>query len=50
MIPIKNKKKTLEVTVEEMRNFEFNYIEKFDPSKKKLKTYLLKVIFALYLF
>ncbi len=33
MIPIKNKKKTLEVTVEEMRNFAFNYIEKFAPSK-----------------
>ena len=42
MIPIKNKKKTLEVTVEEMRNFAFNYIEKFAPSKQQLKTYLLK--------
>ena len=38
MIPIKNKKKTLEVTVEEMRNFAFNYIEKFAPSKQQLKT------------
>ena len=26
MIPIKNKKKSLEVTVDEMRNFSFNYI------------------------
>ena len=42
MIPIKNKKKTLEVTVDEMRNFAFNYIEKFAPSKQQLKTYLLK--------
>ncbi len=30
MIPIKNKKKNLEVTIEEMRGFAFNYIEKFD--------------------
>tara|TARA_Y100000996_G_scaffold413668_1_gene402451 strand:+ start:264 stop:857 length:594 start_codon:yes stop_codon:yes gene_type:complete len=42
MIPIKNKKKTLDVTVEEMRNFAFNYIDKFAPSKQQLKTYLLK--------
>ena len=42
MIPIKNKKKSLELTVEEMRNFALNYIEKFAPSKQQLKTYLLK--------
>ena len=42
MIPIKNRKKTLEVTVEEMRNFSFSYIEKYAPSKQQLKTYLLK--------
>tara|TARA_B100001971_G_scaffold200308_1_gene211790 strand:- start:309 stop:872 length:564 start_codon:yes stop_codon:yes gene_type:complete len=42
MIPTKNKKKTLEVTVEEMRNFSFSYIEKYAPSKQQLKTYLLK--------
>ena len=42
MIPIKNKKKTLEVTVEEMRNFSLVYIEKYAPSKQQLKTYLLK--------
>ena len=42
MIPIKNKKKTLEMTVEEMRNFSFSYIEKYAPSKQQLKTYLLK--------
>ena len=42
MIPIKNKKKSLEATVEEMRNFSFAYIEKYSPSKQQLKTYLLK--------
>ena len=42
MIPIRNKKKTLEVTVEEMRNFAFVYVEKYAPSKQQLKTYLLK--------
>ena len=42
MIPIRNKKKTLKVTVEEMRNFAFSYIEKYAPSKQQLKTYLLK--------
>ena len=42
MIPIRNRKKTLKVTVEEMRNFAFSYIEKYAPSKQQLKTYLLK--------
>jgi len=42
MIPIKNRKKTLEGTVEEMRNFSFSYVEKYAPSKQQLKTYLLK--------
>ena len=42
MIHIKNRKKSLEVTVEEMRNFSFSYIEKYTPSKQQLKTYLLK--------
>ena len=42
MIPIKNKKKNLEATVEEMRNFAFVYIEKYAPSKQQLWTYLLK--------
>ena len=42
MIPIRNKKKNLKVTVEEMRNFAFVYIEKYAPSKQQLKTYLLK--------
>ena len=42
MIPIKNKKKPLNVTVEEMTGFALNYVEKFAPSKQQLKTYLLK--------
>ena len=42
MIPIRNKRKTLQVTVEEMRNFALSYVEKYAPSKQQLKTYLLK--------
>ena len=42
MIHNKNKKKSLEATVEEMRNFSYGYIEKYSPSKQQLKTYLLK--------
>ena len=42
MIPIRNRKKTLKATVEEMRNFAFAYVEKYAPSKQQLKTYLLK--------
>jgi regulatory protein len=42
MIPIRNRKKTLQVTVEEMKNFAFAYIEKYAPSKQQIKTYLLK--------
>ena len=42
MIPIRNRKKSLQVTIEEMRNFAFAYVEKYSPSKQQLKTYLLK--------
>ena len=42
MIPIRNRKKTLQMTVDEMRNFAFAYLEKYSPSKQQLKTYLLK--------
>tara|TARA_B100001093_G_C26442388_1_gene848672 strand:- start:166 stop:729 length:564 start_codon:yes stop_codon:yes gene_type:complete len=42
MIPMRNRKKTLEVTIEEMRNFAFAYIDKYAPSKQQLRTYLLK--------
>ena len=30
------------MTVDEMRNFAFTYVEKYAPSKQQLKTYLLK--------
>ena len=39
---MRNRKKTLEVNIEEMRNFSFAYIEKYAPSKQQLRTYLLK--------
>ncbi|MDC3174487.1 RecX family transcriptional regulator [Candidatus Pelagibacter sp.] len=42
MIPTRNKKKTLQATVDEMRNFALIYVEKYAPSKQQLKTYLLK--------
>ena len=42
MIHTKNKKKSLEATVDEMRNFSLTYFEKYAPSKQQLKTYLLK--------
>ena len=42
MIPIRNKRKTLQVTVDEMRNFALAYVEKYAPYKQKLRTYLLK--------
>jgi len=45
MIPIRKRKKTLQVTVEEMRNFALTYVEKYAPSKQQLKTYLLKKYF-----
>ena len=45
MIPIRNKKKSLQVTVEEMRNFAFAYIEKYAPSKQQLKNLSFKKIF-----
>ena len=42
MIHRKNKKKDLEATVDEMRNFALSYVEKYAPSKQQLNTYLLK--------
>jgi len=42
MIPIRNRKKTLQFTVDEMRNFALSYVEKYAPSKQQLRTYLLK--------
>ena len=42
MIPIKSKRKNLEMTIEEMQNYASSYIEKYAPSKQQLQTYLLK--------
>ena len=39
---MRNRKKTLKVTVEEMRDFSFAYIERYAPSKQQLRNYLLK--------
>ena len=48
MIPIRNKKKSLKITVEEMRNFALAYVEKYAPSKQQLKTYLLTKYLKIY--
>ena len=42
MIPIRNRKKTLEVTVEEMRNFAFTYVENTPLLNNNLRTYLIE--------
>ena len=41
MNPIKNKK-DLETTISEIRNFAYAYLEKYNPSKQQLRTYLFK--------
>ena len=41
MNPIKNKK-DLETTINELRNFAYAYLEKYNPSKQQLRTYLFK--------
>ena len=41
MNPIKNKK-DLEATIDEIRNFAYPYLEKYNPSKQQLKIYLYK--------
>ena len=43
MNPIKNKK-DLETTIDEIRNFAYSYLEKYNPSKQQLRTYLFKKI------
>ena len=43
MNPIKNKK-DLEETIDEVRNFAYSYIEKYNPSKQQLRTYLFKKV------
>ena len=47
MIPIRNKRKTLQATVDEIRNFALAYVDKYAPSKQQLRTYLLKEIFKI---
>ena len=42
MIPIRNKRKTLQATVDEIRIFALAYVDKYAPSKQQLRTYLLK--------
>ena len=41
MNPIKNKK-DLEASIEEIKKFAYTYLEKYNPSKQQLKTYLFK--------
>ncbi len=41
MNPIKNKK-DLNTTIEEIKNFAYSYLDKYNPSKQQLKTYLYK--------
>ena len=41
MNPIKNKK-NLEATINDIRNFAYLYLEKYNPSKQQLRTYLFK--------
>ena len=41
MNPIKNKK-DLEANIEEIRNFAYSYLERYNPSKQQLRTHLFK--------
>ena len=41
MNPIKNKK-NLEATIDDIRNFAYSYLEKYNPSKQQLRIYLFK--------
>ena len=41
MNPIKNKK-NLEATIVDIRNLAYSYLEKYNPSKQQLRTYLFK--------
>ena len=41
MNPIKNKK-DLETTIDDVRKFAYSYLEKYNPSKQQLRTYLFK--------
>ena len=46
MNPIKNKK-DLEATVEDIRNFAYSYLEKYNPSKQELRIHLFKKLIKL---
>jgi len=46
MNPIKNKK-DLEATVEDIRNFAYSYLEKYNPSKQQLRIHLFKKLIKL---
>ena len=50
MIPIRNRKKTLQVTVEEMRNFAFAYVEKYAPFKTAVKNLFTEEIYETFFF
>jgi len=41
MNPIKNKK-NLDITIDEIRNFAYAYLEKYSPTKQQLRAYLYK--------
>ena len=41
MNPTKNKK-DLETTINDVRNFAYSYLDKYNPSKQQLKIYLYK--------
>ena len=41
MNPIRNKK-DFESTIENLRNLSYSYLEKYNPSKQQLRTYLFK--------
>jgi len=43
MNPIKNKK-DLETTIDDIRNFAYSYLEKYNPSKQQLRIHLFKKI------
>jgi regulatory protein len=46
MNPVKNKK-DLEATIEDIRNFAYSYLEKYNPSKQQLRIYLFKKLIKL---
>jgi regulatory protein len=43
MNPIKNKK-DLEATIDDIRNYAYQYLEKYNPSKQQLRTFLFKKV------